>query len=214
MKTRTAIFFGFFCISLATEAIPLLDVDLVTGKLRGAKGVQIEQQIYDVAFRDGSCIELFDGCLNPQEDFSFSSLSDANLSTLALLELVLLDVPGLGNFDSTPALVSGCNHPPFCVIFTPYNVDGPQIDGTYFVLASSAANHANEALDALEGGGGASHLDFGQPGYEAVTWAVWTKRNDFPEPTTDSLLGLALATILRMSVNRNRQRKQSAVFSA
>lgn len=185
------------------NAVPMLDVDTVTGKLNGARGVEIDGKAYDVSFRDGSCISLFTGCDSATDDFQFTTLEAANAASVALLDQVLLDVPLLGQFDSQPDLVTGCDFKQFCYIATPFEVLEIQIDSSVFIRGSASLNSAAGYVigDELNGLGTHSHLDLGQPGYEAVTWAIWSATNSIPEPTT---LALTLSGVLSFVIVRKK----------
>ncbi len=96
------------------------------GILTGASGVNVNGTLYDVAFREGTCADLFSGC-DQNSDFIFSNPSnDGTLlgnAMLALLEQVLIDSP-LGAFDSNPALTYGCYVASECRIISPLFVNG------------------------------------------------------------------------------------------
>lgn len=75
-----------------------------SGQLRGAAGVDVGGTLYDVTFREGTCTALFDGCDDPS-DFTFTTLTDAQAASQALLNQVFIDGPA-GNFVS-PSLTFG-----------------------------------------------------------------------------------------------------------
>ena len=52
-----------------------------------AFGLNVGGSVYDVAFVEGTCIDLFDGC-DEVSDSAFTSLADAPLASQALLILV------------------------------------------------------------------------------------------------------------------------------
>ena len=80
----------------------------------------VDGSSYDVAFSDGTCAALFDGC-DSVSDFAFQSYAGALSASLALRDQVFLD-SGLGLFDSDPRLTAGCDDPAFgCQALTPYN---------------------------------------------------------------------------------------------
>ena len=98
-------------------------LDIRSGQLFGAVGVDVDGVLYDVAFRDGTCIELYGGA-DENKDFPFTNLSNLNDTSLeitankALLDQVFVDSP-LGAFDSVPNLTNGCLSPGGCYVYTP-----------------------------------------------------------------------------------------------
>ena len=115
------------CAGFASaHAGPILQVDVATGQLTGAKGVDVGGTPYDVEFVDGTCVGLFPPCTD-SSSFSFRSEADALLATTALFATVLRDGP-LGQFDSDPSLTRGCasissgSTDKFCGISTPYRL--------------------------------------------------------------------------------------------
>lgn len=92
------------------------------GILQGATGVNVDGTLYDVAFRDGTCAALFNGC-NELSDFAFNTDASAERAAQALLDQVLIDGP-LGQFDSQPNLVEGCSSPTTCGSFIPWGFVG------------------------------------------------------------------------------------------
>ena len=95
-------------VSISNAAI----FDIRSGQLFGAAGVDVDGVLYDVAFRDGTAIELYGGA-DENTDFPFTNLSNLNDNSLAitanqaLLDQVFVDSP-LGAFDSAPNLTNGC----------------------------------------------------------------------------------------------------------
>ena len=67
---------------------------------------------------DGTCIALFNGC-DDVSDFTFQMEASAILASQALLNQVFLDGV-LGNFDSSPELMAGCENTGRCISATPY----------------------------------------------------------------------------------------------
>jgi hypothetical protein len=104
-------------------ASPILQLTVGSdGRLNGATGVQIEGNFYDVRFVDATCAVVFDGC--DITNFVFTTETAALAASRALLDLVLTDVPNVGNFDSVPTLTNGCIFPANCWILTPYAIMG------------------------------------------------------------------------------------------
>src|SRR5262249_7437767 len=86
-------FLAFLTIFTATTAWadPILQIS--SGKLTGALNVNVGGTFYDVQFRDGTCIALFNQC-DAVSDFTFQSQATADMASQALLSQVLIDGPG------------------------------------------------------------------------------------------------------------------------
>ncbi|MEO1239372.1 MAG: VPLPA-CTERM sorting domain-containing protein [Pseudomonadota bacterium] len=95
---------GAVCIAAATvgtASAATLQVD-TDGVLVGATGLNVNGTIYDVAFVDGSCASIFDGCDEPS-DFDFTNASDAVAVGQALFDQVFV-----GIFDTLSGVTFGC----------------------------------------------------------------------------------------------------------
>lgn len=183
-------------------------LDIRNGMLFGASGVEVNGSFYDVAFRDGTCIELFDEC-NENTDFPFTDPSNLNDSTLglaanaALLDQVFVDSPA-GAFDTSPDLTNGCFAPGGCNVNTPLWVNG--VGGLGIM---TAFNWRQEHQDVSTGqGGGSSTFDTRpQAGFERfdlTVYAVWSPTSPVPAPSAVSmwLAGLALLGFVGKAKNR------------
>ncbi|MGB5104126.1 MAG: hypothetical protein WBO04_12550 [Steroidobacteraceae bacterium] len=121
MKSRIL---GLLAAGLLTGPIaaPAMTLQVTGGVLTGATGVNVGGTLYDVEFVDGTCIALFDGCDSPA-DFAFGTAADAELASWALESQVLLNVAGVGDFDSNPWLTLGCvGSPNLRIVLTPFAV--------------------------------------------------------------------------------------------
>lgn len=107
-STKSLLLIQFIALSMiaAADIDVMLDVDN-DGRLLGASNVLVEGVYYDVQFTEGSCISVYDGCDEPS-DFPFPSYQSAHMALESLLTNVLVDVPGVGNFDTDPRLTNGC----------------------------------------------------------------------------------------------------------
>lgn len=171
---------GILGVSPAQAAT--LNIAGAGGILLGASGVDVGGVLYDVAFVDGTCIALFDGC-DATSDFAFTDGASATAAAQALLDQVLFD-GAQGLFDSFPLLTNGCSFDLFCFVGFPFSFQDP------FVMLARAENYFSSIQDitstVLSGPGGDSApvVDF--------TWAVFTV---VPEPGTGLLLAAGLVLL-------------------
>lgn len=140
--------------------------EVTDGLLTGASGVNVGGTLYDVEFLDGSCAALFDQ--------------------------VLLNVAGLGNFDSNPWLTLGCvGSPNLCLLLTPFAAFGSSFS------ASTAYNEVGLDYPADREGLGGAPISFDLTLATDATFARWrlagTEPVSVPGPGTLVLLGLGLA---------------------
>ena len=112
-------FVAFFSavLMLAPFSARAASLNVAGGQLMGATGVFVDGTSYNVAFLDGTCIALYDGC-DEASDFTFQTAALATLASQALLDQVFLD--GIGLFDSNPALTNGLTHANTGSALTPY----------------------------------------------------------------------------------------------
>jgi len=103
-----------------------LSLTVVGGQLMGAKDVKVGTLFYDVSFVEGTCESLFNGC-NNATDFTFTNTTEADLASWALINDVLLDVAGVGDFDTLPSLTNGITKDNHGYIMTPFGLSGSSI---------------------------------------------------------------------------------------
>ncbi len=173
MITGLAIGTVFFATSAASAAT----LNVVGGQLLGASGVDVGGSLYDVAFVDGTCIDLFSGCAS----FAFPTQASAQLAAQALLDEVFVNGVA-GAFDDNPALTQGCSASTRCTALTPYGLQ----------VAIGAANFG--ALPDLVQNLSTSPVQ-DMTGVTRRTWAVWSVATPIPEPGTALLLGLGLIAL-------------------
>ena len=143
-------FLGFICVILftySTSSFGAVVLNIENGILMGATGVNVNGNIYDVTFQDGTCFDLFNGC-NESSDFFFPVpdmstptivSSEGYFANQALLDQVFLDST-LGEFDSDPTLTNGCTYWRSCHVYTP--VFPTTIGGVDYFTSIFAGNAA------------------------------------------------------------------------
>ena len=174
-------------------------LNVVGGQLVGASGVDVGGILYDVEFVDGfgaptNCAPYFDGCDEPS-DFAFTDSVTGLAAMQALIDQVFIDrsagQPPLGDFDSSPDLIFGCNGGAHCAVFTP----GVSAANPFGMIA--AINFPNAEPDQI--------ADYASIGVSVLdryhTWARWSL-SPIPEPNTALLLGIGLSALAVRRENR------------
>jgi hypothetical protein len=118
----------FACVVLGISSLAnaaLIDVTqkIVTGSglITGVTGVVVGSDIYDVAFIDGTCIEIWNGCL--ASNFAFTNEDDALNATKALMEQAFQGVFQGADHDTDPDKIFGITRPNHLGnILTPFSV--------------------------------------------------------------------------------------------
>jgi hypothetical protein len=165
----------------AANAAVVLQVN--GGILQGATGVDVNGTLYDVQFRDGTCVEIFSGC-DSLADFTFTTAGPANAAAQALL---------------SPSLINGCadnTGQGFCAILTPVDflvnnivTQNSNQESSDLVKAAFTLNTENLTI------------------FNTVVYAVWTPQavSAIPEPSTAALLLAGLAALVMVRRRRARQ---------
>lgn len=174
----------------AVAATLQVDVD---GRLTGATGVDVSGTLYDVAFTDGRCVDLFGGCDAP-EDFPFPSGETASgevpadaeirVALSALSSQVFRDTPEAA-FDTDPTLTTGCSIA-FCGVSIPYlrpfGTDGdPRREVRTLRFVNRAPGSTGFDNDRFGFVGFDADKDTAE--FEAITFAVFTPAAAVPETT-------------------------------
>lgn len=185
-----------FVLSAHGSAAPILLVD-DNGILTGAKGVDVGGMLYNVTFADGTCAALFNGC-NPTT-FAFQDQHSAKAAVYALFNQVLIDGP-MGNFDSSPNNVRGCEKYIYaCSSLIPFGLS--TLGGNTYVWAYAAYNHRFEfgqfgALDIVTAGGSPDRSTADDDEINPFNYAIFElvpPASSVPEPASTALMGLAMA---------------------
>ncbi|WP_375748590.1 hypothetical protein [Vibrio sp. HN007] len=185
MKLRTFFSLLMLLYSHAVLSAVIYNVD-GNGQLLGASNIDVLGITYDVAFQDGSCRTLFDGCDNVS-DFIFKTRESARSASEALLSSVLVNIPGLGLFDDNPSLTNGIEYFVSGGIVTPYEI--PSINN----VRGARAHNVNPTWP---GSDGAEYLTFTTRStdfsdHNQLVWAVWTP-TAIPEPNVLNVFLLSL----------------------
>ena len=169
------------CLTSVPASAAFLNIN-AAGQLTGARGVDVGGALYDVDFRDGTCIGLYSGC-DAGSDFIFGTSSAAADAAQALLDQVFLDLGAPTTaFDSDPSLTYDCLSIERCIAFTPWSVNGPNVS------IQGAFNYNPTTADIVGVAGALTTYD----SFVSldVTWAVWREAAtvDVPLPSSLALL--------------------------
>jgi hypothetical protein len=191
-------------VSAAPSAAAVLNVSL-DGQLMGASGVAVDGILYDVAFRDGTCIELFDGC-DTGSDFTFyksggpgAASDDAEMASIALLDQVFIDGVD-GQFDSISRLTNGLHTNDFGSILTIWGVKSTNV----FAAINYSGSGVDEAYRVV---GFAPNVDTSTMTYHGYqVYAVWSVAavSDVPLPAGGVLLLSSLGGVVSLHLRKKR----------
>ncbi len=188
---KTTKFLSAVFLALSLYALPSFAVmlDIRNGVLHGANDITVGNALYDVSFKDGTCVDLFNGC-DEQSDFFFTNQADALAASTALLDQVFIDIPA-GLFDTDPTLANGCDFFGFCTFQTPIGLD-TQNQNTFGSVGAS--NNRLETLDSLLLTGGSSIIG-DLTNSNSSTFALWSPSTPVTAPATLYLLFTGLIAL-------------------
>ncbi len=176
-----------------------LDIN-ADGQLIGAMGIDGGGDLYDVAFVDGDCDTVFDGCV-PGTELTFNTADEATMASQALLDEVFFG----GTFSASPDLTFGIDDGiTEAFIQTPYDIDTVTVDFT------STVNHQATVLDRVRP---PFSLFFPADTSTAAdsVWAIWSLASDTPDVTPVPLpAGLPLMLAGLSCFGLVRRKRQSA----
>lgn len=135
-----------------SHAVPV-ELTVESGVLKGAKYVDVDGVLFDVTFRDSTCVALFDGC-DESSDFTFTTLEDATKAATALMQQVFV-----GEFDDDPTKTEGISYV-FGYAMIPYGFI-PNSVGVWMAVAS---NNTFEGSDQVLHWGYDPTVDTSNPG--------------------------------------------------
>ena len=195
-KVVTILTFLFISVSTlptTAEAVKLL-IDQTSNELYGASSVFVDDEYYDVEFKDGTCNELFNGCAN----FTF------DLFTAPLASKALLDQVFINEYDLSPDMTRGISFSLVGHIFTPYyytpiSTAYPDKDMLYL---SNATNVNTIDGDQYSNQGWSDLFFTDTTTYSHATYAIWTEAAPVPEPSTLILMSASLLGLILYRMNR------------
>lgn len=163
------------------------------GTLTGATGVTIGNKIYDVGFRDGTCMQVYGTCT--KASFAFELMSDAREAATALLNQVFIDSPS-GRFDSNPGLTFGCTGT-VCNTLITYG------SGGNFGFSAGVATNRDTDLDTSDATGSRA-VRFDSASLPDYNFARFTFVGMVPEPATWAMM-IAGFGVVGGSLRRKRK---------
>ncbi len=172
---------SFWCVPASAAVL-----QVEGGVLKGASGVVVGGDIFDVELLDGSCDSVFNGC-NPLE-FAFSNTAQAEAAAFALLEQVFID-SALGNFNSLLDPIVGCVFPINCLTRIPYSAEN---DSVFEIVAVNATDVQDFVFD--------ERIDSSNDTSSFINANVAKfTRVSVPEPATVNLLCFAFVALSAVS---------------
>jgi hypothetical protein len=170
-----------------------LNIDPGTQLLTGISELQVNGVPYDVGFKDGSCVNLYDNC-DVASDFTFQTEQSAIEAAKALLAAIQASP----TYDNHPELTLGCSGQNFgasglCGILTPHGVlPAPPFPPFPLVSTAAAYNVGQGFKDFIVIQNIGRELDLTNS--LDLVYTIWkpSRPNTLPEGSTTALLGAGL----------------------
>lgn len=192
-----------------TEAATLI---VESGVLKGATGVIVQGQSYNVAFVEGTCSQAFGGC-DQISDFDFATASEAFWATDAILNQVAID-GAYGSFDSSPGTVFGCENV-FGLASYNCNMYVPYAFTAVGSIAAVGARNWTASFNTSDGSFAHPGIptDFDTTNSAGAVWARFTLASAVPEPATWAMMILGFGAIGGVLRSRRNQKIVPALAS-
>ena len=178
----------FLCVFLYAQIGVAALVNVATGStegsgvVTGALNVKVNGALYDVIFKEQTCVDIFDGC-DGDTEFDFQSSADAILASEALRDQVYGgDFDGRAH-DTAPTETFGIGTT-FGLIVTPYRSDGSS------VFYAALKNMPGSETDLIIQGSLGVSLD--ATDFLSFVYADWTEVSAVPVPAAVWLFGSGL----------------------
>lgn len=165
----------------------------------GATGVELNGMLFDVAFVDGSCAEVFGRC-DDNSNFLFSSVEETHAASLALFDL--FNSPGNEALTDSPELINGCTSTRSCSIHTGWGTTVFPTDGLLRVLGSYLTVYNETTFSGFDHVWDGNEIALGNS--STSVYAVWSVASVAAVPLPAGLVllltslgGLALVKVRR-----------------
>ena len=165
------------CISLFTAQVNAVDLLIEDGLLVGAQNIDVNGELYDVHFVDGTCAEVYgDGITCDPSTFPFSTKSESDAAVNALLNQVF--VPPFDYYDEHPEDIRGCGGSalPYgynCAIHLAYDVDPGLVVISHVTNFAESSGYNDRASSAI--GTSRRYLPADWSQQSQIVWSTWTE---------------------------------------
>ena len=176
-------FVTLFCIG--SFYLPAFSATLILedGQLMGATGIDVNGELYDVLFLDGTAEELFS--TDGEYTFTFTNKSESDAALEALEEQVLI-----GDYDTDPSLTNGITFAGFAFLILPYSYN------TTGYVSTSLLVNSNKVKDGVADTIGSEFVTYDTSDKKYYVWTVWAPSSAVPIPGAAWLLGFGLMGLI------------------